>query len=62
MNFKKNITSPVVIGIMILFLGFNIFLVLDNTHAKNELVVLNKVVDKFGYEINDAASFFEVLI
>jgi hypothetical protein len=50
---KKVITSPVVIGLTVVFIAFNIFSIFNSTYFNDELKVLNKIVDKFGYEIND---------
>ncbi|MGK0468758.1 hypothetical protein [Clostridium sp.] len=50
---RKVITSSVVIGLIAVFIVFNIFIIFSSTYYTNELKVLNKIVDKFGYEIND---------
>jgi hypothetical protein len=50
---KKVITSPVVIGLIATFISFNIFIIFSSTYFNSELKILNKIVDKFGYEIND---------
>ncbi|MCB2341635.1 hypothetical protein [Clostridium estertheticum] len=50
---KKVIFSPVVIGLMAVFIAFNIFVIFNQTQSTSELKVLNKIVDKFGYKIND---------
>lgn len=52
-EFKKVTTSTVIIGMILLFIAFNLFLVLDHHYIRNELTVLNKLVDQLGYEIND---------
>ena len=38
---------------VVLFMAFNFFLILEHNYMQNELTVLNKLVDKLGYEIND---------
>lgn len=50
---KKVITSPVVIGLIAIFIAFNVFVIFSSTHFSSELRILNKIVDKFGYKIND---------
>ncbi|AKL96587.1 ABC-2 family transporter protein [Clostridium aceticum] len=52
-EFRKVITSPVIIGMGVLFIAFNFFLILGQNYSHNELTVLNKLVDELGYEIND---------
>ncbi|NLY45066.1 MAG: hypothetical protein GX053_03630 [Tissierella sp.] len=52
-EFKKVVTSTVIIGMILLFIAFNLFLVFDHHYIRNELTVLNKMVDELGYEIND---------
>lgn len=52
-EFKKVVNSPVIIGMVVLFIAFNFFLILEHNYMQNELTVLNKLVDKLGYEIND---------
>lgn len=52
-EFKKVATSTVLIGTLLLFMVFNLFLVLDHNYTRDELLVLNQLVDELGYEIND---------
>lgn len=52
-EFKKVITSPIIIALMIIFVSFNIFIIFQNRYYKKELKVLNKIVDKVGYKIDD---------
>ncbi|KNF08405.1 ABC-2 family transporter protein [Gottschalkia purinilytica] len=52
-EFKKAMTSPVIIGLMLVFIFFNVFIIFENRYFSDELKVLNKVVDKFGYKINN---------
>lgn len=53
-EFKKATASPIVIGLILVFIAFNIFIIFSNTYYNDDLKVLNKIVDKFGYEINDS--------
>ncbi|MFT5872440.1 MAG: hypothetical protein ACI8WT_001371 [Clostridium sp.] len=50
---KKVVTSPVIIGLTALFILFNVFTIFNSTYYTSELKVLNKIVNKFGYKIND---------
>lgn len=50
---KKVITSPIIIALLVLFITFNSFIIFDNSYFKDELKVLNKIVDRFGYKIDD---------
>lgn len=50
---KKVITSPIIIALLVLFITFNSFIIFNNSYFKDELKVLNKIVDRFGYKIDD---------
>ena len=50
---KKAATSPIIIGLLVLFIVFNSIMVFQNSYFKNDLKVLNDIVDKFGYKIDD---------
>lgn len=52
-EFKKIINSPIIIGLLILFIVFNSFIIFENSYFKDDLKVLNKIVNMFGYKIND---------
>lgn len=52
-EFKKFITSPIIIGLLLLFIAFNSTIIFQNLYFKDDLKVLNKIVDKFGYRIDD---------
>ena len=52
-EFKKAVTSPIIIGLLILFIVFNSIIIFQNSYFKDDLKVLNKIVDKFGYKIDD---------
>ena len=52
-EFKKVITSPVIIGLLVLFIIFNSIKIFENSYFKDELKVLNKIVDRVGYKIDD---------
>ncbi|NLP47198.1 MAG: hypothetical protein GX347_09190, partial [Epulopiscium sp.] len=50
---KKAATSPIIIGLLILFIVFNSIIIFQHSYVKDELKVLNKMVDTFGYKIDD---------
>ncbi len=52
-EFKKLICSPVIIGLTVLFILFNIFSMSASSYLKEDLKIINKVISEFGYEIND---------
>lgn len=52
-EFKKIMSSPIIIGLLVLFIVFNSTIVFQNSYMKDELKVLNKIVDRFGYKIDD---------
>ena len=52
-EFKKVITSPIIIGLLILFIIFNSTIIFKSSYIKEDLEVLNKIVNKFGYKIDE---------
>ncbi|MCR1899150.1 ABC transporter permease subunit [Irregularibacter muris] len=52
-EFKKVITSPVIIGLIVLFITFNFVLIFQHNYIGDELPIINELVNKLGYEIND---------
>lgn len=52
-EFKKAVTSPVIIGLLLIFLIFNSVIIFQNSYFKDDLQVLNKIVSKFGHKIDD---------
>ncbi len=52
-EFKKIITSPIVIVLTTLFLIFNIMTIQNSSYIKEELKIINDMIGKFGHEIND---------
>lgn len=52
-EFKKAIISPIILGLLAVFMVLNIFIISNNGYFRDELKALNKIVDKFGYKIND---------
>lgn len=52
-EFKKVITSPVIIVLTILFIFFNIMNIKNNSYIKDDIKTINKIIGEFGLEIND---------
>jgi hypothetical protein len=50
---KKIITSPVILSLLIIFISFNFSIIYESSHFSGELNVLNNIVNKFGYKINN---------
>lgn len=50
---KKAVTSPIIIGLVIISIFFNIFIIFNNTYCNDELLVLNKIISQFGYKIDE---------
>jgi hypothetical protein len=50
---KKIIKSPIVLFLIISFLIFDLFIVFSKYYVKDELKVLNNIIDEVGYKIND---------
>lgn len=52
-EFKKIISSPIFIVLTLIFLIYNSFLIWEKSYIKDEIKILNEIVDNVGYEIND---------
>lgn len=50
---KKALTSPILIALTLLFLGFNIFTMINSSEHKEELKIVNDIVDTYGLKITD---------
>ena len=50
---RKALTSPILIGLLLLFTAFNIFVMMGNSYFKDELKVANGLVEKYGKKITD---------
>lgn len=48
---KKALTSPILIGLLLLFTAYNIFVIVSNSYFKEELKVPNQLVEKYGRHI-----------
>lgn len=52
-EFKKAITSPVVVILLVLFISFNAFQVISQSYAKEELKVVNEITSTYGSTITN---------
>jgi len=50
---KKAFTSPILLGLLVVFSAFNIFLIVSNTYFKDELKIANELAKTYGVEITD---------
>jgi hypothetical protein len=50
---KKIIKSPILLFLIIIFLVFDLFIVFSKYYIKDDLKVLNSIIDEVGYKIND---------
>lgn len=50
---KKALTSPILITLLLLFAGFNIFIIMSNANNKEHLDIVNRLADQYGVEITD---------
>lgn len=52
-EFKKIISSPIFIVLILIFLSYNTMRIINKSYIRNDLKVLNEIVDEVGYAIND---------
>lgn len=50
---KKVLTSPILIGLLIIFSAFNIFVIISSSDHKEELKIVNEIIDTYGREITE---------
>lgn len=50
---KKALTSPILIALLIVFSAFNIFNIVSSSDHKEELEMVNEIIDMYGREITD---------
>lgn len=53
LELQKIIRSPIIIILTLIFVGFNVFTIISNSYLKDELKVLNQIVEKYGITFND---------
>lgn len=51
----KALTSPVLMALVLLFLSFNVFLMADRVHMREELKVANELAETYGVQMTDAS-------
>ena len=52
-EFKKIVSSPIFIVLTLIFLAYNTMIIMNKSYIRNDLKVLNEIVDEIGYQIND---------
>ncbi|MGF7047397.1 hypothetical protein J2T13_001902 [Paenibacillus sp. DS2015] len=52
-EFRKIFRSPVILGLIVVFIGFNLFLIFSKAYMTQDLAVLNRLVDRIGYAVTD---------
>ena len=50
---KKALTSPILIALLIVFSAFNIFVIISSSDHKEELKMINEIIETYGLEITD---------
>ena len=50
---KKALTSPMVLTLLALMLGWNVFLIVSDSHDKKELTVATDIIHTYGVTFND---------
>ncbi|MET3506655.1 hypothetical protein [Halalkalibacter oceani] len=53
LEWKKIVSAPVVLVLMLLFIAFNLYLILTMPQDRDELALLNTLVDQYGYQIDE---------
>jgi len=50
---RKVISSPLIYALLLLFLAFNVLPIIERAHIRNELAVINQLVQRFGHEMTE---------
>lgn len=50
---KKAITSPIIVGLLVVFIAFNGFQLISESYAKEELKAVNAITSAYGHNITD---------
>ena len=50
---KKIISSPVIIGLTVVFLLFNIITINQNKYLQSDIKIISNMISEFGYEIDN---------
>lgn len=51
---KKIISSPIVVALTMIFILFNVFVIYEKSYMKKDLLIINNIIEEFGYEIDDS--------
>lgn len=50
---RKALLSPVILSLLTLFAAYNLFLIAEQAPLRDEMRILNRLVDQFGWKISD---------
>lgn len=50
---KKALTSPILIALFIVFSAFNVFVIISSSDHKEELKMVNEIIDQYGRDITE---------
>ncbi|MCG7344599.1 hypothetical protein MHZ92_10660 [Sporosarcina sp. ACRSL] len=50
---KKALTSPILIGLLVVFSAFNLFVIISSSDHKAELKIINEIIETYGLKITD---------
>ena len=50
---KKALTSPILIALLIVFIAFNVFVIISSSDHKEELKIVNEIIETYGLDITD---------
>lgn len=50
---KKALTSPILLALFIVFSAFNIFVIISSSDHKEELKMVNEIIDQYGRDITE---------
>jgi len=50
---RKVISSPIIHTLLLLFLAFNVLSILERAHIRDELAIMNQLVQRFGHEMTE---------
>lgn len=54
LELKKALLSPIILILLLMMIGFNLFQLWDNSYAKQELKIVNEIIETYGESFNDA--------
>ena len=52
-EYKKALTSPILISLLIVFSAFNLFVIVSSSDHKEELKIINEIIGAYGLDITD---------